>query len=110
MRRAHQRDEGRAREAGLRDVQHQIDCGGRRFRRERQRVRDAKRDARAREHLGREIQVRQRPLEYDGHAVDRPGFASVTRHGNQLLLAVATHEDERVGPDVGNLQDGPRRR
>src|SRR5438094_2923195 len=100
MRRAKESDDRVAAELRRDELQHEIGCGGEWFGRERQGVEGLIRDAGAAEHFARQIQIRQRPFEYDGDAIQRLrpsergwGGLDPPRDGDEFVLTIAVDEE-----------------
>src|ERR1044071_9427291 len=96
MRRAQERDERRAGKIARDQIDEEIERSGRRFRGERQRVRDLERNSGSAERVLRQIEVRQRTAEYDADALERCGTERPLNRllcdGDQLLFPVSTRE------------------
>ena len=98
MRRAEQLHQRAASEVRRDRAEHQVDRRGKRLRRERQRVERLVRHLRVAEHLPRQVQVRQRPLEHDRRPAQRrraPRVFSARTNSRQLLFAIAADERAR---------------
>jgi hypothetical protein len=70
MRRAEQRDDRLAREVRRNELEHEVERGGVRLRRQRQRVKRLVGNAGICEHVTRQIDIRQLPLEHNGPACE----------------------------------------